>query len=98
MLAVLERRFGYLIVRPDGIDDRIGIHLGLTYQLMNVAMHRNPGMRRLYAFAGCGSLIANADHLAAFEGAQIANNIWSPITVADNTKPKHKNSLYKTVW
>ena len=53
-------------------------------------MDRDSRICRLYALAGRGSLIADPDDLAAFQGAQIAHNIRPPITVADNTKPNHK--------
>ena len=49
-------------------------------------------MRRLYALAGCGSLIAYSDDLATFQRAQIAHDIRTPIAVPDDTKPKHRNS------
>jgi hypothetical protein len=59
-------------------------------------MDRDPGICRLYALAGSGSLIADSDDLAAFQVAQIAHDIWSPIAVTDNAKPKHKNSPSET--
>src|ERR1700676_1672831 len=53
-------------------------------------MDRNPGIRRQYAFAGGGSLIADPDDLATFQSAQIAHNIGPPVAVTDDTKPNHK--------
>src|SRR5208282_3438350 len=58
-------------------------------------MDRDPGMRRLYAFAGCRSLIANADDLATFQCAQIAHDIRPPIAIADNAKTKHRSSPHE---
>ncbi len=97
MLAVFERGLGQFIVRPHRGDHRDGIHAGRFYQFAGVAIDRDSGMRRRYALAGCGSLIAYSDDLATFQGAQIAHDIRTPIAVPDDTKSKHRIHLIKTV-
>jgi hypothetical protein len=59
---------------------------------------RYSGVRRLYALAGGGCLIADPNHLAAFQGAQVSHDIRAPIAVADNTKLKHRNLPYEDCW
>src|SRR5229473_2742941 len=77
-------------MRPHRGDHRDGIHIRRHYEFVGVAMDKNPGVRRLYTLAGCGTLIADPDDLAAFQGAQIAHNIRPPITIADDAKLNHK--------
>ena len=77
-------------MRPDGRNHGDRVHVGGPHELVEVAMHWNPGMGRLDAFAGRGSLIANRTHLAALKSTQIAHNIRPPVTVADDAELKHK--------
>jgi hypothetical protein len=59
-------------------------------------MHRDSGMRRLYALSRRRRLVAYSDHLATFEAAQIAHDIRPPIPVADDAKLDHGNFLMRT--
>jgi len=56
-------------MRPYWGDHRDSVHVSRLYQLSCVAMDWNSGMRCLNAFASGGSLIADPDDLAAFQGA-----------------------------
>jgi len=46
-------------------------------------------MRRLYPLAGGRRLIADPDHLAAFQGSQVTHDIGPPVAVTDHTKPNY---------
>ena len=93
MLAIFERGLGQFIMRPHRRDYRDRVYVRRIYQFVEIAMHRDSGMRRLYALSRRRRLVAYSDHLATFEAAQIAHDIRPPIPVADDAKLDHGTYL-----
>src|ERR1700733_6533857 len=58
-------------------------------------MDGNSRICRLYTLTRSGRLIADPNYLTTFYRPQIAHDIRSPVTVADDTKSKHRSSPYK---
>src|ERR1700721_3585491 len=95
VFTVFECRLGQVVVRPNRRDHGDGIDVRRLDQFVRIAIDGNSGIRCLYPFAGCWSLIADADNLTTVYRAQIAHDIRAPITVADDAKSKHRSSPYK---
>src|SRR5580698_6498029 len=98
VLAILQRCLGQLIVRPDRCDNRDSIDVRRLYELTTITVDRKVRVGRLNALARGRTLIADTDDLAAFQGSQIADDVRPPVTVADHSKLKHKNSPEKRFY
>src|SRR5260370_36976090 len=92
MLTAFKRGLSQIVVRPYGRNHRDSIHFRRPYKFVAITVDRGVWICCLNAFARCGSLVADPDHLAAFQTSQITHDIRPPVTVADDTKPNHKNS------
>src|SRR5206468_9919733 len=93
VFPVFQGGFPQFKMRAHGRYDRNGVDLRGREQLGRARRERHVRMSLLDALECGRALITDGRDLAAVEATQIADDVWTPITVADDTDMDHSVGL-----
>ena len=86
VLAVLQRGFRQLVVRPDRSDDGDGVDLGRRDHLRGVRSHLDSGISLLRALSRGWADLRDCEHLGTLQTREVPDDVWSPIAVTNHTE------------
>ena len=89
VLAVLQRGLPQFKVRADRGHDGDGVDRRGGQQLSRLARDAQVGMSLADPLARCRTLVTDRGDLAAFEAAEVADDVGAPIPIADDADANH---------
>src|SRR4029453_16223541 len=84
VLAVHQRRFGQLVMGPDGRNHRDGVDQRRRQHRAKIRGALDRRIRSLGAAKRLGTLVTYRDNLALLEAVQVPDDVRAPVPVADD--------------